>query len=217
MAKDRTQQALMTALDSGAVTLGASKHLSSYTPLPNNFTIEIQGDDIGGQAQRKCVLIDGLKEPDKTMVIAPIPYVTDKYERVVPTAIYAEVNDQVHEGTDRLEINNVESIQTVEVTYEEAYSKVGLIYLVDRAETPVTGINYAAKNAYIYPFEEPEQIYVDVNFIERPFEITVELPEGYEVEGWYLDAPEPENKIGEENTVTITDKPDVILLNLKQS
>lgn len=163
---------------------------------------------------KRCILLDGLTE-NKTLKVKVKPYIdNEKYIMLNADHLLVVANGQGHEGVDEVRVDDVDSIQYIEANFNEESGRMGLVYLVNEQQEHIDGLQYSARNAYVNPIVETQ---ADVNYITLPFEVFVEIPDGYSIKGWYLNDIEDENLISTDNKARIENVPTVLILDITKN
>lgn len=211
MAKDRTLQAIQSAVESGTLKAGASQLLNSYTPIPDwqDEKLLIRNTRDWDDEARAHVHINGLM-PGNKLAVDVTPY-TIEHLNFTANRILINYNDGEAESVEQenhLEVDNVRSIERIIV---EMYSDDGgwaenfkeLDWVCDNYETPepleVTAVNCYLDGRFLYGDMS------SLNYRDLPITLIPRLPRGYHIKGWFKDSEAPENFISDAAELTLTE------------
>lgn len=214
MAKDRTLQAIQSAVESGTLKAGASKLLNTYIPLPYDPEIILQNYEGDRSVALRHIHIDGLRS-DKTVKITTESWIGSDHRTYRPDIITVYYNNELSEqAVKEIEVRDVENIQEIVIDIQEDSLTQQIVKLVDFEEVPLDGFRLTADGATI---ESPDGIQYIAYFSEYPYILHAQLPEGATVEGWYYDDITEETKIGDDVNQVIDQFYSILILNIKEN
>lgn len=176
MAKDRTLQAIQSAVESGTLKAGASKLLNTYTPIRTNLRVS-------PGAAASLVKMDGAKNGQVTLIAQEGAFWEENYY------FFAEYTKDGNVISDNPIVTIEDTNDEIVANFEELEGGVGnvlIVSLIDNdgdVEETLDGVKISVNDVEL---EAPAES-VEVSYRER--KLVIEPLEGYEFVSLYVEQP----------------------------